>query len=200
MVGYRRWLRILPAGLLVAAALVPFGAVPAAAHGDGESEEAGTLVRQAIALTVNTPDDTMAIEDKIVDATEAEDQEGVDIELVDRAKDALDAGDMHRVRALLEVSIGARAHLSSALPLDVREPPAVPGSGTAGLSLATGDDPGGGLADDPLVARRQFDGRMTTMFGLSLLAIAVGLVLAVRYRPIRTRRLQGAEPHAKESS
>jgi hypothetical protein len=180
------------AGLVLVAALI-IGARPAAAHGGDESDEAGVLVRQAIALLVNTPDDTMAIEDKIVDATEADDQEGVDIDLVERAKDALDAGDLHRARALLEASIGARPHLSNALPKDVREAPAGPGTGTAGFNLATGDDPGGGLADDPLVVHRHFDGRTTTMFILSLLFVVLGVGLAVRYRPIPTGRLRTHE-------
>ena len=87
------------------------------------------------------------------------------------------------------MSIGARAHLSSALPKDIRDAPAKPGTGTAGLELATGDEPGGGLADDPLDAQRHLDGRTTTMLVLSLLAIAAGSWLAVRYRPIRTSRM-----------
>jgi len=176
---------------VVAAALKKkLSAGPAAAHGGDESDEAGVLVRQAIALLVNTPDDEMGIEDKVTDATEAKHTEGVDIALVRRAKDAFDGCDFHRARALLEVSIGARAHLSSALPRDVREAPAKPGTGTAGLNLATGDSPGGGLADDPLVAGRHLDGRNATMFVLSLLLIAVGIGLAVRYRPIRTSRMK----------
>lgn len=179
--------------LFAAVALVLGGARPAGAHEGEESEKASVLVRQGIALLVNTPDDTMAIEDKIVDATKSKHQEGVDVDLVKRAKTALDAGDLHRARALLEVSIGARAHLSSALPRDVREAPAAPGTGTAGLHLATGDDPGGGLADDPLVADRHFDGRTTTMLGLSLALIVVGAVLAVRYRPIPSGRLRAKE-------
>src|SRR5262245_50080804 len=131
----------LAAASVLAALTLGLSAAPAWAHGGDESDDAGVLVRQAIALVVNTPDDEMAIEDKVTDATEAKHTEGVDIALVERAKAALDAGDLHRVRALLEVSIGARAHLSSALPKDVREAPARPGSGTAGLRLATGDDP-----------------------------------------------------------
>lgn len=178
------------AALGVAALALALSAPPAAAHGGDESDEAGVLVRQAIALIVNTPDDTMAIEDKITDATEAKDQEGVDVAIVRRAGEALGAHDMHRARALLEVSIGARAHLSNALPRDVREAPAKPGTGTAGLHLATGDDPGGGLADDPLVAHRRFDGRATATLALSVLLVAVGLGLSVRFRPIPTRRMR----------
>jgi hypothetical protein len=173
-------------------ALVAFGASvpPAWAHGGDESDEAGVLVRQAIALLVNTPGNKMAIEDKINDATDAKHSEGVDIALVTRAKSAFAQGDQHRARALLEVSIGARPHLSSALPKDIRVAPAKPGSVMAGVNLATGDQPGGGLADDPLVAKRHLDGRTTTMLILSLASIAFGAWLAIRYRPIRTSHLK----------
>jgi hypothetical protein len=51
--------------------------------------------------------------------------------------------------------------------------------------LATGDSPGGGLADDPLVARRHFDGRTTTMLAVSIALLALGVAFAVRYRPVR---------------
>jgi hypothetical protein len=163
-----------------------FSAGPTAAHEGEQSAQASDLVRQGIALIVNTPKDTMAIEDKINDAINADDKTGVDIALVQQAKAALEAGDLHRVRALLEVSIGAQPHLSSALPVDIGKAPASPGAVPAGVNLATGDSPGGGLADDPLVARRQFDGRTTTMLVVSIGLLAVGVALAVRYRPVRT--------------
>lgn len=181
--------RLVLAESCVVVAVVALAGRPAAAHEGEESEEAGVLVRQAIALIVNTPDDKMAIEDKIVDATKSDHREGVDVALVRRADAALEAGDLHRARALLEVAIGARPHMSSALPLDIRTAPAKPGSGTAGVNLATGDEPGGGLADDPLAAARHLDGRMTTMLVLSLLAITIGVALAMRYRPVRTGKM-----------
>ena len=190
MVATRRrpgWLLAIVSG--IAAVVLVVAASPASGHEDEKATKASLLVRQAIALIVNTPDDTMAIEDKINDAVESDDPEGVDIARVSQAKDALEAGDLHRVRALLEVSIGAQPHLTSALPLDIRETPGTPGAETAGLELATGDDPGGNLANDPLTARRHFDGRTTTVFVLSLLAVALGTWLAVRFRPIRTSRL-----------
>ena len=168
-------------------------ASPAAGHEDEKATKASTLVRQAIALIVNTPDDTMAIEDKINDAVESDDPEGVEIDLVRQAKDALDAGDIHRVRALLEVAIGAQPHLTSALPLEIRESPGLPGAATPSLELATGDEPGGNLANDPLAARRHFDGRTVAVFVLSLIAIGAGTALAARFRPIRTSRMHVPE-------
>ncbi len=70
------------------------------------------LVRQAIALIVNTPDNTMSIQDKIDDALKVEKKEGVDLALVQQAKQALAAGDLHQTRTLLARSIGAQPHLS----------------------------------------------------------------------------------------
>jgi len=164
-------------------ALAAATAPPASAHGGDESQKASDLVRQGIALIVNTPKDTMAIEDKINDAIHSKDPHGVDIDLVRQAKDAFDAGDMHRVRALLEVSIGARPHLNSALPGSIRHAPAAPGADTANYQLATGDSPGPGIADDPLITRRHLDGRNTVMLVLSILAVAAGVALAIRFRP-----------------
>jgi hypothetical protein len=56
--------------------LVAIGAPPAAAHGGDECDDAGVLVRQAIALILNTPDDTMAIENKITDGGSASRRRG----------------------------------------------------------------------------------------------------------------------------
>ena len=187
----RRWLqRVVACGVL---ATIVVAAAPASAPEDEKSTQASVLVRQAIALIVNVPDDTMSIEDKINDAIASDDHDGVDVDLVSRAKDALDAGDLHRVRALLEVSIGAAPHLTSALPGDVRVSPQAPGEAVPGLLLVTGDEPGGNLANEPLVGTRHFDGRTTTVFVLSLLAIVVGTWLAVRFRPIRTSRMRVGE-------
>ena len=49
-----------------------------------------------------------AITEKIGDALSAKDQSQVQIALVQRAKDALARGNLHRARALLKKSIGAR--------------------------------------------------------------------------------------------
>jgi len=75
--------------------------------GEG-TERAYDLVRQNIALIVDTPADVDAIPDKIGDARSARDQSQVQIALVRQAKDAPARGNLHRMRALLEKSIGAR--------------------------------------------------------------------------------------------
>ncbi len=68
------------------------------------------MLRQAIALIVNTPADMGAIAGKIDDALKARDKAGVNLALVQQAKNTLASNDMHRVRRLLEAAIGARVH------------------------------------------------------------------------------------------
>jgi hypothetical protein len=110
-----RTLRIARAVLIAGtfSIIVLAGAASVAADEPGESTVASELVRQAIALIVITPGNMEAIEDKVGDALEVEDQEGVDIALVRQAGEALERGDLHQARALLERSIGARPHLGA---------------------------------------------------------------------------------------
>jgi len=74
-------------------AVLILGLVPgnASAHGGDDSNQSLVLVRQAIALIVNTPDDTATIADKVKDALNAEDKSNVDLSLVQQAKDMLAA-------------------------------------------------------------------------------------------------------------
>ena len=181
------------------AAAVTF-AVPAYAHEDEAATKASVLVRQAIALIVNTPSDDMGIEDKINDALESKVPEGVDLDVVRQAKQAFASGDMHATRTLLERSIGARPHLSGAMPVPIDQMPGNAASGMTGsvmdtssgpMQMAVGDEPGNGVADDPLVAQRDLSGRELGALIASLLAIAAGLALAVRFRPpVPLRRLR----------
>ncbi len=84
---------------------------PAAhAHEAEEEVPARALVRQAIALIRTQPEQVEAILDKMADALQAEDTEGVDLALVERAQAAFRAGDLHRAQDLLEEAIGARPH------------------------------------------------------------------------------------------
>ena len=99
-------IRRCAAGIVLMALLLVI--TPAKAWADGNEDRAYDLVRQAIALIVNTPADVDAITDKIDEALSAKDQSQVQIPLVQQAKDALARGNLHRVRALLEKSIGAR--------------------------------------------------------------------------------------------
>lgn len=149
------------------------GASPAFAHGNGESDNAGTLVRQAIAHIVHDPNQTTAAADKINDAKNAADKEGVDMDLVAQAGDALARGDPHQARTLLELSIGARPHLGSSDPQPI--PKASP--------RATGAQTGIDVVTDPLASPRDVTGAdWATLSGLLVLGV-FGVYLAVRFRP-----------------
>ena len=172
-----------PVGL--AAVLVIALATPAWAHTGEESTKATVLVGQAIALIVNTPKDTMAIEDKITDALNSKDTEGVNLQLVTEARDTLDGGSLHRVRALLEVSIGAKPHMSG-LDIPAIGQTGVPPTGAeaeAAVRLATGEDTGTNVAVDPLVAQRRFDAGTWIVLAVLAAVAATGIVLSLRFRP-----------------
>ena len=166
-------------------------AAPAFAH-EGEGEvPARDSVLQAIAYVVNTPDDMDVITDKLNDAKDSADQEGVDMADVDKAMQALDQGDMAQVRLLLEESVGAKADLSG---LDVRHILQVsPGSST--VSLATGEQTGTLIVSDELPGRGSLTGTDAALIaGAAALAIG-GLFLGWRSRPahsIHTLRRQAS--------
>jgi len=178
----RRWLR--RASLVVLASLlgVLAGAGPAAAHEGGEAVAAIDAVRQAIALIVNTPTDMDAIEDKIGDALESEDKGGVDIALVEQAKDALEDNDMMKVRDLLQRAIGARPDLTGT---DVRPILQVP-KGESSVPLATGEETGTAVVVDELPGRGGLTGADVTLLALAGLVALAGIVFSVRSRPADT--------------
>jgi hypothetical protein len=142
------------------------------AHGDEGGERAYDLVRQAIALIVNTPDDMDAIADKINDAIEAEDTSDVQIPFVEQANMAMDAGDMHQTRALLEKAIGARVHTSTADPVPMGQP-----------APATGAETGTVAAIDSLPGRGDLGSRDWVMLTLSVLVLLGGFAVSTRLRP-----------------
>jgi hypothetical protein len=163
--------RAVMAGLT--AALLIFAPATAWAHGDDESERAFDLVRQAIALIVNTPDDTMAIADKIDDAIGSGDTSDVRIPLVEQARDALAAGDVHKARALLEQSIGARVHTSGADPVAVgHAPPPITGAGTGTVA-----------AIDALPGRGGLRGGEWALLAVCVAVALAGVTLSIRLRP-----------------
>lgn len=192
-------------GVLAAATIVvvAMNGSAALAHEGEESGKAGDLVRQAIALIVNTPNDIDAITDKVVDALEAEDTDGVDLAEVQQARAALEDGDLHRTRALLEASIGAQPHV----PLEVAEPPPIgettptttagsgmgtmaepePSDESSGMDMATGAEPGDSFVAEPLDARPSLDGGDWAVLLASVALGFVGLWLGLRYRPTRAR-------------
>jgi len=178
--------RMFVAAIAVATALTLAG--PAGADEPGESDESAQLVRQAIALIVNTPGDMEGIEDKIVDAQEAPNQEGVDLDLVAEAEEAFEREEMHEVRALLERSIGAQPHRGDQDPLPIGET-----RGSPGMPMATGAETGTDVAIDELAPDRSLSG--SDGLGLAALAVltGVGVWLAVRFRP-RPHRHEEARP------
>jgi len=180
----RKSIVVLTLGLL---SLVT-AAVPAAADEPGESDESAQLVREAIALIVNTPGDMDAIEDKIVDAQEAPNQDGVDLDLVAEAEEAFEREEMHEVRALLERSVGAQPHPGDQDPLPIGET-----RGSPGMPMATGAETGTDVAIDDLAPDRDLSG--SDGLGLAVLAALAGLGvwLAIRFRP-RPHPHQEARP------
>lgn len=106
--------RLFVASIVALALAWPTGA--ALAHEEEEQVPARTLVKQAIALLRGQPEQVEAIEDKIHDALEAEDTEGVDLELVERAAAAFEDGELHVAQDLLEEAIGAAPHRVVASP------------------------------------------------------------------------------------
>jgi hypothetical protein len=161
------------AALLIVMAFLVAGAGQALAHGGNESDKAGDLIRQAIAYIVNDSNNTAAAAERINDALNAPNKDGVDMDLVVQAQKALTAGDAHQARALLERSIGARSHLDNSDPLPIRQ---------VG-PLATGADTGINVVTDPLPPDRDITGSdWETLSGLFLLG-ALGVYLAERFRP-----------------
>ena len=164
--------------VLAAVLAVPTVAAPAAADEPGESDESAQLVREAIALIVNTPGDMEGIEDKIIDAQEAPNQEGVDLDLVAEAEEAFEREDMHEVRALLERSIGAQPHSGEQDPLPIGET-----RGAPGMPMATGAETGIDVVTDELEPDRDLSSSDGLGLAARALVAAAGTWLALRVRP-----------------
>ncbi|MEP6526844.1 MAG: hypothetical protein ABJA86_06735 [Nocardioidaceae bacterium] len=178
--GARFW----PMAALTTALLVLTPSV-AWAHGEGESNMAFDLVRQAIGLIVNTPDDTAAIEDKINDALHAEDKSDVKMPPVQRAIEALDSGDLDQTRLLLEVAIGARSGTDSSEPVRLGTAPPV-----------TGEETGTLAATDPLPGRDGLSGGDWALLIASVLVGLMGAAAAFWLRPesARTAAVRRGDP------
>ena len=154
------------------------GARAAAADEPDESTVASELVRQAIALIVNTPDDMDAVREKVGDALEVDDREGVDISLVRRADEALAAEDLHEARSLLERSIGARPHLGAGDVAPIGE--------VSEGHMARGAEAGEAPILDPLDTGDVEGGDLVAAVVGVVLALA-GVLLGLRWRPARVK-------------
>ena len=93
--------------LALALLAVAVFAAPAWAHEGEEKVPARTQVAVADAILRTQPEQMDLAADRINDALEAEDHEGVDLGRVKQAKDALEAGDMAKTELLLEQALGA---------------------------------------------------------------------------------------------
>jgi hypothetical protein len=94
-------------GLALALLAVAVFAAPASAHEGEEKVPARTQVAVADAILRTQPEQMDLAADRINDALEAEDHEGVDLGRVKQAKETLETGDMAKTELLLEQALGA---------------------------------------------------------------------------------------------
>jgi hypothetical protein len=169
--------------LLVGVWLTMTAATPAMAHGEGESDQASVLVLQAIGFIVNKPGDMDDISDKVEDALDAPEKEGVDMARVEAAQQALDSNDMDQARTLLQQSLKSGP-----------------------MEPATGEETGTTVVHDGLSTQGRLSGGDWVLLVVSIAVAAVGVWLALRYRPsesVRALRRQLAtvpEPRGSTSS
>jgi hypothetical protein len=107
MTRSQRGLRPLLSSLVLAWLGIAALAAPALAHEGEEKVPARTQVAVADAILRTQPEQLDLAADRINDALEAEDHEGVDLGRVKQAKAALEAGDMQKTELLLEQALGA---------------------------------------------------------------------------------------------
>jgi hypothetical protein len=168
-VPLRAAVRSLGALLVAALVLVLLPGV-AGAH-EGESDEASVLVEQAIALIANDAGEARVAE-RIEDALMAPHKEGVDLNLVNDARKAVErpgaeGAALRDTRKLLLASLGGKL-------------PSAPKAG----QLVTGTETGTSVVlDEFRPARGIADAGDAALFALSLVAIAAGVWLSVRLRP-----------------
>lgn len=153
--------------LLVVAtvALGPVIWAPSAqAHDEDEAQEGYVLVQQALAHLVHDsgPEGVEMAVEKVGDALETEDQEGVDVAGVQAGMAALDAGRVDEARELLQDSVTeALEH----------------------LPLATGYETGTRVVSPELAGRGPLGGGDWTVLLVSAAVGGLGVWLSVRFRP-----------------
>ena len=144
----------------VAMLVVLLPAAPAFAHGGDESDQSRVLVLQALSYLANQPEGfaDMAAE-KVMDALDATDQNGVDLPMIQQAQKQLESGDISGARKLLQDSVA---------PLTVR---------------ATGEETGTTLVSDPLPGATAWSPGAWLLAFAAIVLILVGVALAYRWRP-----------------
>ena len=171
-------MRVIVALLAASVTLVVVGsvvaAVPASADEPGETDVGYLLVQQALGhLAHDTSAEGLEVAmEKVSDALETDDQEGVDVAALERAKAALEAEDVEEARRLLQDSIAEALH---------NRPP------------ATGMDSGTIIVRPELEGRSGLAAEDWGFLAAALVALLVGAWLALRFRPhdsIRALRAQ----------
>lgn len=143
-----RLLRALAAAWLAVAVF----AAPAGAHEGEDKVPARTQVAVADAILRTQPEQMDLAADRINDALEATDHQGVDLSRVKQAKATLEAGDMAKTELLLEQALGACPGQPVTNPAGVRAKlPRVP-CPTPAHELALGRVPLHGTARPVLLA------------------------------------------------
>lgn len=178
MIHRRRAGWVVAGTLLVGSVLLPASAW---ADEPGETDIGYLLVQQALGhLAEDTGDESIkhALE-KVGDAIETDEQEGVDVAAVERAQASLEAGQVDEGRTLLEGSIS---------------------EAVAGLPAATGEETGTGVVLPRLSGSEGASGADGVLLGASVLLILGGGVLAYRFRPENSvgelrRRLEPVGDH-----
>lgn len=160
----RRSVSATVAALMAGALLL--SASPAAAHGDGEADvPARTLVLTALTYLANQPPGFMDVAyDKVGDALESEEADGVDLAEVEAAQTAMERDDMMAARELLQASLA---------PL---------------TGPVTGDGSGTTMLLDPMAGRTKWAWSGAVLAVVSAAAIITGAGLARRWRPTMTLR------------
>ena len=136
-------------GAFLAAAAVT---APALADEGEEAVPARTQVQTAVAILRTQPEQLELAADRINDATEADDKDGVDIDRVEQAKKTLEAGDMAKTELLLEQALGGCPGEPIANPTKIRATRPQQPCPTPAHELALGRVPLGGAAKPALVA------------------------------------------------
>lgn len=180
--------------VLLAGLLTSLPALPALAHGEEEGDPSRALVLQALAYLANQPDGyAEAVADKVADALEAPDKEGVDLAKVEAAKAALNGygetsgdsglvsdeiGETHTEDVI--ASEGEMEPLDTAVLLEIRtllQESVEPLTGPV-----TGSETGTTTMLDPMSGKTNWDGTSVVFAVLSVAAVLGGLLLARRWR------------------
>jgi hypothetical protein len=160
-------------------------AVPAFAHGGGDSSQSTILVLDALSYLANQPPHYADLAmDKVKDALMAKDQSGVNLGPLALAKKALDAGQMMQARELLQNSL---QHMMGQEMGQGMGQVTAQGMGQV-MAQVMGDEPGTTMMLDPLKGSTIGGGSHGLLVGGSGLAVLAGLVLAGRWRPTQSLR------------